>query len=361
MTTQFSSPSFPALLQDYFTERLMQQRRASPQTILSYRDAFRLLLQFAADRTRKPPSALTLLDFDPPLTLAFLNHLEKERGNCPRTRNARLAAFRSFLRYASFRDPASLSNIQRVLAIPLKRFDRPLIGFLSRQEMLAILAAPDRSTWLGRRDHAMLSTFYNTGARVSEIAALRVSDLSLAASASLRILGKGRKERPVPLWKNTAAILRRWLPELERADGPLFPSRTGSPLSRSTIEDRLELAVKRAAKALPSLRDRRVSPHILRHTTAMHLLQSGVDLTVIALWLGHESPATTHQYLEADLAMKERALKKLQDPPVRSVRYRASDAVLAFLDGLDYAECTEPRGPLRKSLRHRARIITDPA
>lgn len=335
MSPKPQAPTFATLLQDFFCQRLLAQRNASARTIASYRDAFRLLLRYAEMRIHKQPFALTLADLDVPLVVGFLDHIEKERGNSARSRNARLAAIRSFLRYASFRDPASLPLIQRVMAIPLKRFDRPLLGFLTREEMEAILNAPDRSTWSGHRDHVMLTMLYNTGARASEITALQVADLSLDRTASVRIRGKGRKERAVPLWKSTAAALRGWLPRVShRPDAPVFPNRHGLTLSRSGIEDRLRAAVRIAAARVPKLKGRRISPHTLRHTTAMHLLQSGVDITVIALWLGHESPATTHLYLEADLSMKERALRTLQPPPTKPARYRANDRVLAFLDTL---------------------------
>lgn len=332
---QPSPPSFPSLLQDFFCQRLVAQRNVSAQTVASYRDAFTLLLRYAEARTRKAPTDLQLTDLDAPLVAGFLDHLEKERGNAVRSRNTRLAAIRSFLRYASVRDPASLPVIQRVMAIPTKRFDRPLLGYLTREEIEVVLAAPDRSTWSGHRDHVMLATFYNTGARASEIAALRVRDINLDHAVAVHIRGKGRKERTVPLWKSTASALRQWLPRIGRdTDSPLFPNRHGAALSRSGIEQRLSAAIRIAVKSAPTLKGRRISPHTLRHTTAMHLLQSGVDITVIALWLGHESPATTHLYIEADLAMKERALKKLSAPPLGPPRYRASDRVLAFLEGL---------------------------
>lgn len=326
---------FPALLQDFFYQRLINQRNASGKTVASYRDTIRLLLRYAEKRTKKAPVALTPADLDAPLVLGFLDHLEKERGNSVRTRNARLAAVRSFLRYASFRDPAALPTNQRVLAIPLKRFDQPLLGFVSRDEVQAILQAPDPTTWSGRRDRVLLATLYNTGARVSEAIDLRIADVTLGRSASVHIHGKGRKERVTPLWRTTAKLLGGWLAH-QRQDpqAPVFPNRGGQPLSRSGVEKRLDAAVISARERCPSLRGRRVSPHTVRHTTAMHLLQSGVDITVIALWLGHESPVTTHQYVEADLAMKERALRSLQEPPGQALRYRASDRLLAFLDSL---------------------------
>ena len=327
--------AFSTLVQDFFLGRLAAQRGASVQTIASYRDAFELLLRFAEQHTHRTPSALTLRDLDAPLVLTFLDHLEEERGNTPRTRNARLAAIRSFMRYASIRDPAALPVAQRVLAIPFKRFDRPVLGFLSREEVTALLAAPDRSTWSGERDAVLLGTLYNTGARVSEVTGLRVADALLDRESALRLHGKGRKDRVVPLWKSTAVQLRAWLARIDRSpDAPVFPNRAGKRLSRSGVEDRLHVAVAKAAKRCPSLLGRRISPHTLRHTTAMHLLQSGVDLTVIALWLGHESPATTHLYLEADIAMKEAALGRLEDPSPRPARFRATDRLLAFLNTL---------------------------
>lgn len=328
------SPTFPSLVQDFFTQRLVNQGNASSRTVTSYRDTLRLLLGYA-DTTGKPPTTLTLADLDVPFVLAFLDHLEKERQNSTRTRNVRLAAIRSFLRYAALRDPTSLPTIERVLAIPMKRFDRPLVGFLSREEMEAILAAPDPATWSGQRDHAMLATFYNTGARVSEITSLRGIDAQLDRSLSIRIQGKGRKERTLPLWKSTSGTLKRWLKRLDQPpEGPLFPNRNGTPLSRFGVGKRLHLAVQSAATACRSLKGRRISPHTIRHTTAMHLLQSGVDIAVIALWLGHESPTTTHLYVEADLNMKERALNQLEAPPPNRRRFRATDGLLAFLDGL---------------------------
>lgn len=327
--------SLSTLIQDFFCRRLIAQRNASSQTIAGYRDTFRLLFRYAQEKMKKDPAALQFEDLDADFVLKFLDHLEQERGNSERTRNLRLAAIRSFLRYVSYRLPGSLSTIQEVLAIPQKRFDRPSLEFLQREEMEAIITAPDKSTFSGHRDFVMLMTLYNTGARVSEIIGLRVSDLCLESKASILIHGKGRKQRAVPLWNSTKRHLKKWLFQLKPdSNEPLFPSRCGRSLSRSGVEYRLRLAVKKAAERFPSLEKRQISPHTLRHTTAMHLLQSGVDITVIALWLGHESPATTHMYVEADLTMKEKALKKLQDPSLKSVRYRASDSILSFLESL---------------------------
>lgn len=327
--------TFPGLLQDFFCRRLVAERGVSARTVASYRDAFELLLRFAERETGKTPSALAFEDLDAPMVLAFLDHLETERGNSARTRNNRLAAIRSFMRYASLRDPTSLVIAQRILAIPRKRFDMPVLGFISRDEVKALLDAPSTSTWSGQRDRVLLATLYNTGARVSEIVGLRIADVLFDRESAVHLHGKGRKERVVPLWKSTVAELRRWLARIDRRpDAPVFPNRAGKPLSRSGVEQRLRLAVAIATRHCPSLAGRRVSPHTIRHTTAMHLLQSGVDLAVIALWLGHESPTTTHLYLEADLAMKTAALRKVADPSPRRARFRATDRLLAFLDGL---------------------------
>ncbi|MCP3956614.1 MAG: site-specific integrase [bacterium] len=330
-----TGPDFPQLLQDFFLQRLIAQRGASQRTIESYRDAFELLLHFAEEHTGRPASSFALSDLDAPLILDFLDHLEQKRGNSTRTRNARLTAIRSFMRYAGLRDPTALPVTQRILAIPAKRFDKPVLGYLSRDEIQAVLDAPDRSTWSGHRDVVLLLTVYNSGARVSEITALRVADVLLERRTSLLLHGKGRKERVVPLWPNTATHLRAWLKRIDRSfDGPVFPNRAGKALSRSGVRQRLARAVSKATEHCPSLAGRKVSPHTLRHTTAMHLLQSGVDLTVIALLLGHEDPSTTHQYLEADLAMKEAALGRLQEPKTTKPRFRPSKRMLAFLDML---------------------------
>jgi site-specific recombinase XerD len=327
--------SLGALLQAYFCEHLIAHRDVSPATIATYRDTFRLLLSYAHGRTHTKPTDLSLVDIDAPLVIGFLAHLERDRGNSARSRNARLAAIRSFMSFAATRCPTALPSVQRVQAIPMKRFNRPLLGFLSSEEVAAILVAPDRSTWSGRRDHAMLTMFYNTGGRVSEITRMLVGDLTVHGSPCVRIHGKGRKERAVPLWPSTCRVLRAWIrgAKLE-PDAPLFPNRHGEKMSRSGIETRLAAALASAAGPCPSLKRRHVSPHTLRHTTAMHLLQAGVDVTVIALWLGHENPVTTHQYVEADLAMKKRALDRLQEPRARRARSTPSDALLAFLDGL---------------------------
>lgn len=335
MKRSHQPPGFAALVRDFFCERLLNQQSVSPHTVSSYRDAFRLLLAFLQRRRRVPPADLNLDDLDAPTVLAFLEHLEAERGNCVRTRNARLAAIRAFFDYASGRDPTTLPLTQRIWAIPQKRFDRPLLGHLTRPEAEAVIDAPDRTRWSGRRDRAMFLVMYNTGTRVSEVIGLRRPDLHCGSSAYVHVHGKGRKDRCIPLWKTTSVVLTNWLTETPASDDtPLFPNRHGAPLSRSGVEDRLQRAVVQAAQRCPSLRDKNVSPHTLRHTTAMHLLQADVDVTLIALWLGHESSETTHQYVEADLEMKRRVLERLEEPASKNRRRKKADVLLDFLDQL---------------------------
>jgi len=322
-------------LQAFFTDRLIRQRRASPETVAAYRDALRLLLVFAVARTGTQPSRLDIADLDAPLVGAFLDHLETERGNSVRTRNVRLAAIRSLFRYAALRHPEHAESIGRVLAIPPKRCARDLVTFLSEAEVEAILAAPDRTTWTGRRDHVLLLLGVQTGLRVSELVGLRCGDVHLGTGAHVSCHGKGRKERVTPLIRGTVAVLRVWL--AERAGGiadPLFPTSTGAQLSRDAVERRLAAHVASATASCPSLRSKRISPHVLRHTAAMRLLEAGVDTSVIALWLGHEHVDTTQIYLHADLALKERAIARTTPPDVRPGRFRPSDTLLAFLDGL---------------------------
>jgi integrase/recombinase XerD len=326
---------FAPLLQQFFGERLMDQQNVSPRTIAAYRDTFRLFLLYMQERKRIPPSQLALDQLGAEAITGFLQYLERERGNCVRTRNARLAAIRSFLHYAAAFDLSSIATLQRALAIPMKRFNRPTIGFLSREEINAILDAPDPSSWSGRRDQVLFRTLYNTGARVSEIISTTLKDVTLDGSASLTLHGKGRKQRVVPLWRTTTRELKDWTRELGADSGTmLFPAARGQALSRSGVAHRLRLAAAVAAQKCPSLKGKKVSPHTIRHTTAMHLLQSGVELSVIALWLGHESPTTTHMYMEADLTMKEHALATLQEPSGKRHRYRPSDRLLQFLDNL---------------------------
>ncbi len=326
-------PSFAALVQAYFAEYLTQQRALSPQTIATYRDAFMLFLAFAESRLGKSPTAMNLADVTPELLMAFLDHLERQRHNSVRSRNARLAALRSFLKFAAHRDVTSMQVIERALGVPVKRFERPMFGYLSRDEMLAVIGSPN-GPWLSQRDHLLLLLLYNTGARVSEMIGVKVSDVVLDDSAAcVHLHGKGRKQRSVPLWHSTVKAVRAWLRtnlQFETAS-PLLPNRNGHVMTRANVTLRLTLAVQAATAVQPSLVNRHISPHVIRHTTAMHLLQSGVDISVIALWLGHENPMTTHQYVEADLAMKERALARLHEPTAKIQRYTAPDSLLAFL------------------------------
>jgi integrase/recombinase XerD len=327
--------NFPGLLESFFTDRLMRQRQASPHTIASYRDTFRLLLAFVWLRLKKAPSALSLADLDAPLIGAFLDHLERERGISPRTRNVRLAAIHSFFKYAAFQQPAHSAQIQRVLAMPSKRYDKSTIAFLSRIEIDALVAAPDQQTWIGRRDRALLLVAVQSGLRVSELVGLRCQDVALGSGAHVRCQGKGRKERCTPLRKETVTVLRAWLREHNGSPtSPLFPNIRGGQLSRDAVEDLLAKHVRSASLRCPSLKQKRVSPHVLRHTAAMDLLQHGVDRSVIALWLGHESIETTQMYLHANLQLKEAALARTAPLNVRPGRYRPDDRLLAFLKSL---------------------------
>ena len=322
-------------LEAFFTERLIRQRQASPNTIAAYRDTLRMLLCFAAKRTAKQPSELEVGDLDASLIGAFLDHLESQRGNGVRTRNARLAAIRSLFRFASLRHPEHAAVIERVLAIPPKRFERNLVTFLDEEEIAALLAAPDRSTWTGRRDRAMLMLAAQTGLRASELTGLGCADVQLGRGAHVSCLGKGRKRRITPLTSATVAVLRVWLAERGgEAEEPLFPTRPGGRLSRDALERRLAKHVATAALTRPSLAEKKVTVHVLRHSAAMRLLEAGVDTSVIALWLGHEQIGTTQIYLHANLAIKERALASTTPPGAKPGRYRPSDAILAFLDEL---------------------------
>jgi site-specific recombinase XerD len=330
-----STTALAPLLQQFFVERLQKQRQASPCTIQAYRDAFRLFLTFVEAKLHKRPADLAIEDLTTQLILDFLDHLERHRKNSVRSRNARFAALRSFIQFVGFKDPAALALTHGVLGIPMKRFDRPQVGFLSREHIEAIVAAPDVSSWTGRRDRVLLATLYNTGARVSELIGARVEDVNLSSSPCLRLQGKGRKERSIPLWTSTASQLRQWIRQQPpTATSPLFPNRLGSKLSRTNVTERLQLAVRAATALHPELAKRKVTPHIFRHSLAMHLLQAGVDVSLIALWLGHESPATTHIYVEADLAMKEKTLKSLRPLTVKALRFRPSDQLMQFLNGL---------------------------
>jgi len=327
---------FPVILQDFFCQYLINQRNVSPQTVASYRDTFRLFLCYARNKFGKKPTSFTMPDLTPELILSFLRNLEEKRGNCVRTRNARLAAIRSFAKYAALCEPSSVAYASRIMAIPMKRSDRPLVGFLAREEIDAIMRAPDTGTWAGRRDRGMLAVMYNTGARVSEITGLKAADADLSSSPGIVMLhGKGRKERRIPLWKDTTAMLRQWLASNDYRDSnPVFPNKCGRRMTRSGVEFRLKEAARKASVVCGSLAGRSICPHLIRHTTAMHLLQSGVAPTVIALWLGHESVETTHVYIEADLSMKEDALRKTKEPAMEQVRFRPDDALLSFLESL---------------------------
>lgn len=328
--------SMAPTLQAFFTDRLGKQRQASPHTVAAYRDTFRLLLAFVHQRTGRAPSQLEMKDLDATIIGAFLEHLERDRGNTVRTRNARLAAVHSFFRFASFRHPEHAAMIQRVLAIPQKRFDRALVTFLTRPETAALIAAPDCSTWTGRRDRALLVVAVQTGLRVAELTRLVCQDVHLDTGAHLRCHGKGRKERITPLTTQTVAVLRLWMQERQGQSGdPLFATSRGRPLSSDAIALLVSKYAAVAQQRCPSLHGKQVSPHVLRHTCAMHLLQAGVDTSVIALWLGHEQVETTQIYLHADLSLKERALARTAPPYVASLgRYRPPDTLLAFLEGL---------------------------
>lgn len=322
-------------LQAFFTDRLARQLQASPCTIASYRDTLRLLLWFVQERTGKAPSALDWDDLDETLISAFLEHLEVERGNGARTRNLRLTAIRSLFRYAALRHPEHAAVIARVLSIPPKRFEKRSVTFLTAEEARALVDAPDRTRWEGRRDGAMLTLAIQAGLRVSELIALTCADIVLGTGAHVRCEGKGRKHRSVPLTAPAQAVLSSWLKERAgRPQDPLFPTRTGRQLSRDAIERRLATHTASAATQCPSLNGKRLHPHVLRHSCAMSLLQAGVDTTVIALWLGHADVRSTQPYLHADLTIKERALALVTPAAVPPGRYKPPDAVLAFLEAL---------------------------
>lgn len=327
--------TLPALLQAFFMDRLMQQRQASPHTISSYRDTFRLLLQYAQQRLGKAPSNLTVPELDTPLLGAFLEHLERERKNSARSRNVRLAAIHSFFRYVALHAPEHSAVAQRVLAMPSKRYIRCPIAFLTSVEVDALLAAPDLTTWSGRRDRALLMLAVQTGLRAAELTSLRCEDIVLGAGAHVRCQGKGRKSRCTPLRKDTVLVLRSWLRERHgQPDEPAFPTTRGAKLSHDALQYMLDKHLPLARRRCPSMKRKRVTPHVLRHTLAMDLLHHGADQTVIALWLGHESPETTSIYLHADMQLKERALAATNSKKVSIPRYKPSDRVMDFLKGL---------------------------
>ena len=322
-------------LQAFFTSRLTSQRHASPNTVAAYRDAWRLLLRHAQDRTGKQPCQLDLADLDAPFVARFLDHLEHDRGNSVRTRNARLAAIRSFFRYAALCHPEHAELIARVLAIPAKKARRNELCYLSQPEADALLAAPDRSTWTGRRDHALLDLAVDTGLRVSELTGLRNRDIQLGAGAHASCEGKGRKARSTPLRKQTAAVLGSWMTERGGGpDDPLFPTRRGTSISRGAVGRLVARHAATAAPRCPSLRAKKITPHVLRHSCAMSLLAQDVDTAVIALWLGHERVETTQIYVHADMSIKERALARTAPPNTVPGRYQPPDPLLAFLTSL---------------------------
>ena len=330
-----TAASLPALLQAFFSDRLLRQRRASPHTIAGYRDTFRLLLRFAAEQLGKAPTELGVEDLDARFVGRFLDHLEAERGNSARTRNARLAAIRSFFRYVALSEPAHALLCQRILAMPSKRHERQPVEFLDRPEINALLAAPDTSTWTGQRDRMLLLVAIQTGLRVSELIGLRNQDVVLGTGAHVRCEGKGRKHRCTPLRKDALVMVEAWQRERRGlSEDPLFPSLRGGPLSRDAVERLVAKHVAAAQPRCPSLKRKRVTPHVLRHTAAMELLQHGVDRSVIALWLGHESIETTQMYLHADLRVKEQALSRTTPVGVKPGRYRPGDGLLAFLEAL---------------------------
>lgn len=322
-------------LQAFFTDRLAHQLGASVHTVVAYRDTWRLLLAFTAERTGIPPIKIDIADLDSALIGAFLNYLENERGNTVRTRNSRLAAIHSTFTFAALRHPEHAEMIARVLAIPPKRYDRPQVTYLSRAETTALLGAPDPGTWTGRRDRTWILLAVTTGLRVSELTALTRDDLHLGAGAHLLCHGKGRKNRTTPITAEAVALLRTWTKEIPSAlEAVLFPTQTGRPMSRDAVSARLKIHASTAASTCPSLTAKRITPHVLRHTAAMRLLEAGVDVTTIALWLGHASSETTQIYLHADLALKERALARTAPTGTPPGRYQPSDRLLAFLEAL---------------------------
>jgi site-specific recombinase XerD len=326
--------SFPALIQRFFTDRLRTQMEASRHTVAGYRDTFRLLIRYASSRRGKPPTKLTIEDLDAYLVADFLAHVETARGNTARTRNTRLAAIRSFFRYVALIDPGWLLHCQRILSMPNKRYVKRTVTFLDAQEIAALLAAPDRATWVGRRDHALLLLALQTGLRASELINLRCKDVVFGTGAHIRCIGKGRKERSTPLRRDTAKLIQGWIGGRRDSDGPLFPSIRGERLSRDALEHLVRKHCLTASRTCPSLTGKRVTPHTLRHSTAMELLHHGVDQSVIALWLGHESVETTQIYIHADMRLKEKALSQVASPEILPGRYRPSDELLAFLEAL---------------------------
>ncbi len=332
-----TAADLPALVQRFFVERLQAQLGASPHTVASYRDTFRLLFVFTSERLARQPSKLRVEDLDAPLLVSFLEYLERERGGAPKTRNTRLAAIRSFFRFVAYEEPERSLQCQQILAIPNKRHERRMVEFLTEEEAAALVAAPNRSIWIGRRDHAILLVAVQTGLRNAELRSLRLRDVDLGAGAHLRCFGKGRKERSTPLRRDVVAVLHAWLSEGRpgaEAQDPLFPSSRGGFMSADALQALVARHLTAAAAKCPALADRQITPHSLRHTAAMDLLRRGVDLTVIALWLGHESTETTQVYLHADMRLKERALGHADPSGAIPERFQSSDELLAFLASL---------------------------
>jgi site-specific recombinase XerD len=326
--------SLAPLLQRFFTDRLIRERNASPNTVAAYRDTFRLLLGYTREQTGKQPAQLDVSDLDATLITGFLDHLEHQRHNSIRTRNARLAAIHSLFRFAALHHPEHALVIQRVLAIQNKRGDRTLITFLTPNEVDALLASPNHLSWIGRRDHALLYVAIQTGLRVSELTGLQRDDVELGTGAHVRCSGKGRKQRCTPLTSQTVTVLRTWLDEHNGPTTTVFPTSRRTPLSRDAVGQLVTRHTTTARSTCPSLNTKNITPHVLRHTCAMQLLHAGIDTSVIALWLGHESPKTTQIYLHADLALKEQALARTTPPDVTPGRYTPPDTVLAFLESL---------------------------
>jgi site-specific recombinase XerD len=330
-----STTTLPSLLQKFFTERLTSQMQASPNTISGYRDTFRLLLSFASQRLGRVPTNLIVEDLNGDLVSSFLDHLETSRSNSARSRNTRLAAIRSFFRFMAMHEPAHMLQCQRILAMPSKRYVRRTVDFLDRDEIDALLAAPNRSTWLGRRDHVLLLVAVQTGLRASELVNLLLRDVVIGTGAHIRCEGKGRKQRCTPLRKETLKVIQAWITERGGTDNDsLFPTGRGNRLSRDALEQIIHRHVATASKSCPTLAGKRVSPHVLRHSTAMQLLQHDVDQSVIALWLGHESVETTQIYVHADLRLKEKALARVAATTQKPGRYKPDDKLLAFLESL---------------------------
>lgn len=322
-----------SLIQDFFTKYLQEERGFSSESISAYRDGVKLFLQYSQKTLKKPSTEISFQDVNYNLVLSFLSYLELERGNLVRSRNHRLAIIKSLVKYCAYRCPDFLGTAQQISAIPRKRGDSVMLGFLEREEIDAILSAADRNTLSGERDFILFNLMYNTGIRVSEALSLRMTDINFERQASIKINGKGRKLRQTPMWPSTAKLLRDWTKNRDM-NSPLFMNRGGETLTRSGVATRLEFLVQKASVQCPSLLKKRISPHTIRHTTAMHLLKSGIDITVIAMWLGHANIKTTHGYIEADLSMKEKAMEKIQAPKFHGKKYKPADSIITFLEQL---------------------------